>query len=92
MSWGEAVRQVQTLADDPSTRFAATLSGHKHPWTREWEALANLYDLTQNAHRFAKPQAYPRPWRPSGEQHGRTEMSRAEVIDILNARGHKIAN
>lgn len=92
MSWGEAVRLTQILADDPASRIAAALSGHKRPWTYEWAALVDLFDLTQNAHRFKNPKPYPRPWPdPRGKRHGHTTKSRAEVVSILNAHGHKIA-
>jgi len=93
MSWGEAVRQAQSLADDPSTRLAARLSDHKHPWSYEWQVLTDLYDLTQNAHPFKKRTPYPRPWRdPRADHYGHTAKTRAEVISILNAHGHKLAN
>lgn len=91
MPWGEAVRAVQTLADDPTTRIAAALSGHRRPWSHEWAAVVDLFDLMHKVH-GKNPKPYPRPWPEQGTtRRGRTNKSRAEVVSILNAHGHRIA-
>lgn len=91
MSWGEAIRQVQTLIDDPTSQIATKVSGHKRPWSYEWAATVDLFDAFGVAN-FKKPKPYPRPWPDhSGKRRGHTDKSRAEVVSILNAHGHRIA-
>lgn len=91
MSWGEAVRQMQTLLGDPTSHIAAAVSDHKRPWSHEWAATVDLFDLLHQVY-GNKPKPYPRPWPDrTGKRHGRTDKSRAEVISILNAHGHRIA-
>lgn len=95
MPWGEAVRLVSRLKDDPTSHVGAVLNEWDRPWSFEWAALADLYDLTQYAHvdqrRRSQVKPYPRPWRaPGSKRRGRTNKSRAEVLAILNAHGHNL--
>ena len=88
MSWGEALRLVAVLAADPSSHLAASINEWKHPRSPEWLVLADLFDVTAQAH-FQKPKPYPRPYRdPNAKHHGRTDLHRADVIDLLNQHGH----
>ena len=85
MSWGEAVRLAQVLADDPSSRTGAALAGHERPWSHEWAATVDLFDLLHKVY-GKNPKPYPRPWPdPNRRRRGRTDLPRAEVISILNA-------
>jgi hypothetical protein len=91
MPWGEAVRLVKVLIDDPTSQIASAVSGWDRPWSHEWAATVDLFDAFRQAH-FKSPKPYPRPWPdPNSRRRGRTDKSRAEVISILNAHGHKIA-
>jgi hypothetical protein len=94
MPWGEAVRHTRTLANDPTSQIGVVLGGYDFPWSREWAALANLYDAFAEVH-FEKPKPYPRPWREQRENerhYGNTEgRSREEVVAYLAQLGHKIA-
>ena len=96
MPWGEAVRLATVLVEDPTSRIAAAVSGWDRPWSHEWAATVDLYDLLHvvnaDPRRRAQVKPYPRPWPdPSKRRRGRTDKSRAEVISILNAHGHRIA-
>lgn len=71
------------------------MAGWDYPVSREWMALAHLYDLQQyinvDPKKRAEVKPYPRPYRdPNSTQRGRTDKSRAEVIAILNRHGHNI--
>jgi hypothetical protein len=90
MPWGEAIRLTKVLQRDPSSHVQAALNDWDGPRSFEWTLLADLYDVTANAH-FKKPRPYKRPWpSPGSRRHGRTTRSRAEVVAILNAHGHSI--
>lgn len=91
MSYGEALRLTGILLRDPSSQVAAAREGWDGPRSREWFVLADLFDLTYRAH-VKDPPPYP---RPGGRQHdgirrGKTNMTRAAVIAVLNAHGHSI--
>jgi hypothetical protein len=89
MSWGEAVRLVGVLANDPSTQLCAELNEWTVPRTPEWLVLADLFDAFVRAN-YQRPQPYPRPFRdPSQKRRGKTQMPRAEVIALLNRAGHQ---
>lgn len=65
MSWGEAWRLTSMLANDPTSHLAASMAGWDHPVSREWMALADLYDAFVMANTDTKkhtPKPYPRPW------------------------------
>jgi hypothetical protein len=88
MSWGEAVRLVGILAKDPSSWLCAAINEWSAPRTPEWLVLADLFDATVRAH-FQKPQTYPRPYPdPNETRFGKTELPRAQVIELLNRAGH----
>lgn len=91
MPWGEAVRLVKVLVDDPTSQVASAVSGWDRPWSHEWAATVDLFDRMTSLH-GAQAKPYPRPWPdPNAKRRGRTDKSRAEVISILNAHGHQIA-
>lgn len=98
MGWGEAIRVLRILRADPSSMVAAAAEGWSHPISREALALLDLYDLTMAANSSGKgPKPKPhsgRPFDTSGkktQQYGNTGgRSRAEVVAILNARGHNL--
>jgi len=91
MPWGEAVRLAGVLVSDPTSQIAAAVSGWERPWSHEWAASVDLFDLMHMVN-GKNPKPYPRPWPdPNHKRHGRTNRSRAEVISILNAHGHRIA-
>lgn len=91
MSWGEAVRLATVLVEDPTSQIAAAVSGWDRPWSHEWAASVDLFDLLHQVY-GKQPKPYPRPWPdPNRKRRGHTDKSRAEVISILNAHGHKIA-
>lgn len=46
MSYGEAVRQVVILSNDPASMFAAERARLKYPVSREFLALADLIEIT----------------------------------------------
>lgn len=89
MPYGEAVRLVGLLAGDPSTRLAASLNEWDAPRSVEWLVLADLFDAFVRAN-YKAPQRYPRPFLDSRSKHrGKTDMPRAQVIDLLNRHGHR---
>lgn len=91
MPWGEAVRLAKVLSEDSTSHIAAAIHEWDHPWSHEWQAVVELFDAFREVH-FVRPKPYPRPWPdPNARRRGRTDKSRAEVISILNAHGHKIA-
>jgi len=88
VSWGEAVRLVGVLAADPSSHICAALNEWQTPRSPEWLVLADLFDAFVRAN-YRQPQAYPRPFRdPADKHHGKTDLPRAKVIDLLNRHGH----
>lgn len=92
MSWGEAVRLLSILAKDPTSQVATVVAGWDRPWSYEWAATVDVFDRMAQL-RGARAKPYPRPWPdPNTKRHGRTDKSRAEVISILNAHGHRIAS
>lgn len=89
MGWGEAVRLVGVLSQDPSTQLAASLNDWQAPRSPEWLVLADLFDVFVQANSKRRQNPYPRPFRdPSDKHRGSTTRPRAEVIDILNRHGH----
>lgn len=89
MAWGEAWRLTRLLLTDPSSHVAASVAGWAHPWSREAFVLADLYDLTHQAHaQKRKPRPYRRPSDSSSKRFGRATRSQAEIRAALLARGH----
>lgn len=90
MPYGEAVRLVAVLANDPSSRLAAALAGWDTPRSYEWLLLADLYDAFAGAN-YKHAKRYPRPFRDrDSKRRGTTDRPRAEVIDLLNRHGHRL--
>lgn len=90
MSYGEAVRLTGQLVTDPTSRVAVELMEWDGPRSVEWLLLADLYDAFGQAS-FRNPKSYPRPFRDPGSRRlGKTEMTRAQVIAVLNAHGHNL--
>jgi len=98
MGWGEAMRLVRILLDDPSSAVAAARAGWKYPISREALILMDHFDVTVMAHSDPKKnKAKPHGGRPFeierrdiqkfGNTGGRT---RAEVVAILNGMGHSL--
>lgn len=85
MSYGEACRQVVTLAGDPSTQFSVSLHGMKFPVTREWLAIADLIDITAGDKKWH----YPRPLDEKPKSPPRQGNARGrdpqEVVALLRA-------
>lgn len=93
MGWDEALDHIRTLRADPSSQFAASLEGWDFPLERIGWTLAHMSDVLEAAH-LKKPSGHnPRPIKAQdnrkkwGDVGGRT---RAEVVAILNARGHNL--
>ena len=61
MSYGEAMRLTDVLAQDPSSQVCAAINRWDFPATREWMVLADLWDAA-SPHSYKKPKPYPRPW------------------------------
>lgn len=99
MSWGEALRLVRLLLNDPSSQFGAEMAGWRFPVDRSTLVLSDLYDF-QTAVRWVDggkkgPRPVPHPGRPmkvddgSGIRRGNAAgRSRAEVVEILSRFGH----
>lgn len=91
MSYGEAIRLLGVLAADPSSMFAASREGWAHPISHEAAVLMDLYDLQHASKSKKKPKPYPRPWPAEGtRRRGKTTLSRAEVVAVLNQHGHSL--
>jgi len=89
MSWGEAIRLVGLLSQDPSSQLCAQLNEWKAPRSPEWLVLADLFDAFVQANSQRKQTPYPRPFPdPNQKRTGKTDLPRAQVIDLLNRHGH----
>ena len=91
-SWGELWRLVEIVGHDPSSQLAAAISGWEHPVSREWLALADLWDVlvAVNTHK-GSPGHYPRPWAktdPGTRRIGVTSLPQAVVRRALAEMGH----
>lgn len=94
MSWGEVIRLLTILRQDPGSQFCASLERWTHAASREWTMLAQLYDLQHMSKSKKKPDPWPRPWdkgKGSTTRHGNAAgRTRGEVVAILNAHGHNL--
>lgn len=82
----ELVELVRDLTHDPSSRLHAALAGWEFPVTREWMALADLFDMQLASKSKRKPKPYPRPFDKTKSRIGGTKrVSRtpAELRAIL---------
>ena len=80
MGWDEAVRMVEVLLTDPSSHVAAAAAGWTNPVSREWLALADLYDLYGRS-KSKRHKPYPRPWVKTRRSFG-TGVSRERWAQI----------
>lgn len=89
MTWGEALRMVQTLRADPSSALAAACEGWDHPVSREVAVLMDLWDLEAAKSGAKRPPKYPRVWKASGGGGENTHYgdvagrTREEVLALL---------
>lgn len=90
MDWGEVYRLTLILLSDPSSRVAAANLGWANPVSREWMALADLFDLQGRAKHGRKHKSYPRPWVESKRRIG-TPVSKAEWHRI-KSRNQEVAD
>lgn len=82
--WGESSRLLSVLVCDPSSAVAAAVAGWAHPVTREWVALKAVHDRYVDG-TFKAPRALhlAAPWDPEPTRHGRTDLTREQVLEIL---------
>lgn len=66
MGWGEAIRLTHVLLRDPASHIHAAAARWKHPATREFFLLADIFDAAAQ-HTYKKPKPYPRPY-PDGSK------------------------
>lgn len=76
------------LLKDPSTYTYAKLREWKHPVTREWLAIADLWDLTLSTNVKKKDfKPYPRPYKQDLENKKKvgnvSKLTQAEVRQKL---------
>jgi hypothetical protein len=83
-SWREAVLLVAALLQMPESRLQATMSKWKHPVSREWILLRDIFDLQATAQAKKKPKPYPAPWKQNnGTTLGRADQPRGHVLKQL---------
>lgn len=91
MSWGEAIRLTDILLADPSSMLAADNAKWEYPISREAMVLMDVFDLDHAVNSKDKPKPYPRPWKTvEQKRHGKTDMSREQVLEVLRRFGHTI--
>jgi hypothetical protein len=87
------------LRRDPSSMIAAAIEGWDHPISREALALYDLFDVTVQVNsdpKRGKPQPHSgRPYKVETAKESKRigdvgDRTRAEVVAILNARGHSL--
>lgn len=96
MSFGEALRLTQILANDPGSQVGASLSGWSYAADRSDLALRDLFDLThqiawaKGGRKGKTPDPYPRPWPSKDSKHikPRPDLTQDEVIAALRMAGH----
>jgi hypothetical protein len=88
MSWPEALALTQQLMADPSSRVCTAVSGWTEPWPREAFILADLFDLTHQAHSNRNPKPYPRPADSHRKRSAVPRVSQRAIRAALAARGH----
>lgn len=90
MGWGEAVRLVRILANDPSSQTVAAVSGWSHPFGWESILLADLFDVQLGKASKRHPKPWPRPWQQRAVKSMGTAVSVAEfrrrVAEIRSRR------
>lgn len=89
MAWHETASLTRTLLTDPGSHVSAAASGWKHPMSREGFMLADLFDLTHQAHSGKKrPKPYPRPTDHNTGRSAKPKVSQQAIRAALAARGH----
>jgi hypothetical protein len=77
---------------DPSSWIVATHSGWEYPVSREWIVNSHTYDLLAmaNSGKGKKPKPYPNPFPDKSQvRSGKTDLSRIEVLAVLNKMNPK---
>ena len=84
LCWPDAISLTRSLAQDPTSRLHAARAGWQFAASREWFALANLYDAFLRAN-FKDPERafMPRPWTPPPKRHGTASMSPERLRAVL---------
>lgn len=87
MSWREAWNLTHILTKDSSSQVGAAFAGWDTPRSAEWLILADLYDLQHTSKAKRKPTPYPRPVpkKLASKRVGKTQLSRAEAIKLLQS-------
>jgi len=88
----EAILLVSVLMRDPSSWIVATHSGWEYPVSREWIVNSHTYDLLAmaNSGKGKKPKPYPNPFPDKSQvRSGKTDLSRIEVLAVLNKMNPK---
>ena len=92
----EAIYLTAILMRDPSSWVSCAKSGWKHPASREWIVIQDLYNLTMaaNSNKKKKLYTYPTPWETSkGKKVGNTgNRSQAEILARLEKMNPKEPN
>ena len=81
------------LLIQPDSWLQAAVNKWKYPVPREFDVLANTFDLLAMVNSKKKPKPYERPW-PSENQNkiGRKRQSKKDVLKRLEAMNPKEEN
>jgi hypothetical protein len=91
MSFGEALQLIEILSQDPESWLRAGIAGWDHPASREFFALADLFDAFAKVN-FKRPQPYQRPTpdkSTSVERLGE-RIDPIDIADVLRAFGREV--
>ena len=96
VSYLETIYLTAILMRDPSSWLSSAKQGWKHPASREWIVVQDLYNLTMaiNSSKKQKLHTYPTPWEKSkGRKVGNTgERSQEEILARLEKMNPKEPN
>lgn len=84
--FAEAYQLVLVLMSDPTSWLHAAEAKWKHPVSREWMMLADVFDLQHAKASKRRPKPLPRPWPDRSVKIGgkkTVRRSAAEVLAIL---------
>lgn len=74
---------MDVLRREPRSWLHAAIAGWQHPVSREWIALADLYDITAARGMKRRPQPYPRPMTTRTKKIGGKRTVRRTLSDAL---------